>query len=263
MNERDQILVTIKDTPDGLETIVKDETSGISGFMVASASNGFENTSPNLLGPCSTNPFSFHPLYDTAKVTNYAGWTGNLANVNLAFEIGHSAYSYQAVWPNGSPNNPSSIIIGAPSGNGIGPMSFNGISFANPYSQMQFSTTQATNAGAFYPFYAQAGKDSQCVLNFGNDIPGVTTNDFGQTSQYTNYFLKLLGLGVISNPCLPAPATTTTTTSTISTTAIITSTSATSTTSGLAVPEFPLPTLVVMGLGFAALIVLRRWRVRL
>jgi hypothetical protein len=54
-------------------------------------------------------------------------------------------------------------------------------------------TTEATNF-AFYPFFSQAGTGSSCVFNFGNDIPGVTTTDFGKAAQYGT---------TIDNPCLP------------------------------------------------------------
>jgi hypothetical protein len=201
MSSGDSLLVTIKDTPSGLKTEILDQTSGQSGFMVASAANGFAHTA---FLTCATSAFDFHPLYDTAKVTNYAAWTSDLANVNLAFEIGHNAGSYQADWPNGSPTFPTSIVIGAPSGNGVGPMSINGASYSNPYPQLQFSTTQSTSKGTFYPFYSQAGNGAACVFNFGNDISGSTVDDFGKTSQYTNFILKLFGLGVIQNPCPPS-----------------------------------------------------------
>jgi hypothetical protein len=41
----------------------------------------------------------------------------------------------------------------------------------------------------------QAGTGASCVFNFGNDIPGTTTNDFGQRAQYGT---------TITNPYFPA-----------------------------------------------------------
>ena len=76
INQGDRIRVTIKDTSAGLLTMVQDLTtsqSGVmrTGFMVASAANGFLNTDPNT---CATTNFSFHPEYDTAKFDNFVPW---------------------------------------------------------------------------------------------------------------------------------------------------------------------------------------------
>jgi hypothetical protein len=55
MNQRDQIRVTIKDTSAGLLTMVEDLTTKQTGFMVASAAKGFQNTDPTT---CATKTFS-------------------------------------------------------------------------------------------------------------------------------------------------------------------------------------------------------------
>ena len=91
INQGDRIRVTIKDTSAGLLTMVQDLTtsqSGVmrTGFMVASAANGFLNTDPNT---CATTNFSFHPEYDTAKFGNFIPWAALQANINFAMEIGH------------------------------------------------------------------------------------------------------------------------------------------------------------------------------
>jgi hypothetical protein len=44
MNQGDRIRVTISDTSAGLFTMIADLTTGQTGFMVASAANGFQNT---------------------------------------------------------------------------------------------------------------------------------------------------------------------------------------------------------------------------
>jgi hypothetical protein len=65
LEQGDRIRVTLKDTPDGLLTVVEDLTTGASGFMVASAANGFETiSSENSLGQAIR--FNFRPLFDTA-----------------------------------------------------------------------------------------------------------------------------------------------------------------------------------------------------
>ena len=41
MSSGDNLAVTLHDTPNGLETIIKDKTSGQTGSMTASKVNGF------------------------------------------------------------------------------------------------------------------------------------------------------------------------------------------------------------------------------
>ncbi|MGN6166956.1 MAG: hypothetical protein ACTHQQ_02120 [Solirubrobacteraceae bacterium] len=67
-----------------LETSISDLTSGQTGLMFASAKNGFMNTS---IADCSGSPWSFRPLYSTAKTVNQGGWAA--ANIIVAYEIGH------------------------------------------------------------------------------------------------------------------------------------------------------------------------------
>jgi len=106
----------------------------------------------------------------------------------------HDGLSYLADWPDGNASHPSTLIIGNALDNGVGPLSLSGGSYQAPYNQIFFQN--APVAGAFYPFYSQAGTGASCVFNFGNDIPGVTTNDFGKTLQYNT---------TIPNPCAGAP----------------------------------------------------------
>ncbi|MBV9822935.1 MAG: hypothetical protein JO144_11910 [Actinobacteria bacterium] len=89
-----------------LETMVSDLTSGQTGFMRASAQNGFMNTS---IADCSGSRWSFRPLYSTAKAVNQGGWAA--ANINVAYEIGHftpctSLHGFAPV-PVGSYHDPS------------------------------------------------------------------------------------------------------------------------------------------------------------
>src|SRR5205823_10918226 len=42
LEQGDRVRVTLKDTPVGLLSVVEDLTTGASGFMLASAANGFE-----------------------------------------------------------------------------------------------------------------------------------------------------------------------------------------------------------------------------
>ena len=69
MNPGDRLRIHIWDArlPGGghaLETSIKDLTTGQSGFMIASAKNGFMQTS---IADCSGTPFNYQPEYSTAK----------------------------------------------------------------------------------------------------------------------------------------------------------------------------------------------------
>jgi hypothetical protein len=54
--------------------------------MIASAANGFKNTS---IADCSGTPFNFQPEYSTAKAKNIVPWGFGPYNINTQFEIGH------------------------------------------------------------------------------------------------------------------------------------------------------------------------------
>jgi hypothetical protein len=268
MNPGDQLLLLIKDTPEGLLTQVFDLTTGEQGYMVASATKGFANTNINT---CSTKPYNFHPEYSRARLENVVPWAALEANVNVAVEAGHFELGangdndiddqpcfpgptiagclalniggdldfdgppYLPDWPDGSNHHPSPLLIGAFNGRGIGPMSFTSDNdqgegdsgYSGAYDALQFETdipasevltnppcNTSTGAGcvvppvgaAFYPFYNQLGRGHDCLLTFGNDIPGRTTNDFGKDAQYgspTARFGGDLASGPMPNPCTP------------------------------------------------------------
>ena len=86
MNPGDKLQIHIFDnrTAGALETQVRDLSTGRTGFMLASAKNGFMNTS---IADCTGAPWSFRPLYSTAKTANQGGWAA--ANINVAYEVGH------------------------------------------------------------------------------------------------------------------------------------------------------------------------------
>jgi hypothetical protein len=171
MNQGDRIRITIKDTSDGLLTMVEDLTTNQTGFMVASAANGFQNTDPNT---CATTTFDFHPEYDTAKFDNFVPWAALQVNINFAMEIGHftpgpngdgdaddapcfpgptvagcigadtdfDGTSYRRDWPDGTPANATSIAIRSVKGDGIGPLSIsdNRGNYDQPFPIVQFET---------------------------------------------------------------------------------------------------------------------------
>ena len=75
MNQGDTIAVHMFDTRvhggRALEIRETDRTTGQSGYMIASASNGFMNTDPTT---CNGTPFNFQPEYNTAKHANVSPW---------------------------------------------------------------------------------------------------------------------------------------------------------------------------------------------
>jgi hypothetical protein len=109
---------------------------------------------------------------------------------------GFDGASYQALWPDGSGDHPTPFQVSSPK---------TGSNYSSQYAQVGFETdlpategTCDTNSGAgctlipttdqgvpanFYPFYTTTNTGAGCVWQFGNDLPG-ETSDFGQNSQY-------------------------------------------------------------------------------
>jgi hypothetical protein len=90
MNPADKITVRLFDAaiPGGhaLEAKETDLTTGQSGYVIASAANGFMNTSP---ADCSGTPFNFEPEYSSAAAANILPWGFGPYMINSQFEIGH------------------------------------------------------------------------------------------------------------------------------------------------------------------------------
>ena len=86
LNPGDVLKVSISDPPSGLTTVVRDLTTGRTGYMTASARNGFMNTS---MSNCDGHPFTFHAEYNTARKQNMVPWTALQAGVLMEQEIGH------------------------------------------------------------------------------------------------------------------------------------------------------------------------------
>jgi hypothetical protein len=85
MNQGDHIRITLRDTPDGLLTVIEDLTTGQQGFMIASAANGFETVDSS----GNATPFNFRPEFDTATPEHVLL---GFAHVGVMFttEIGHN-----------------------------------------------------------------------------------------------------------------------------------------------------------------------------
>jgi hypothetical protein len=97
MNSGDSIQVTLHDTSNGLEIDLNDLTSGQSGLMTASATNGFGEVK---FDPTGTNcdvathliPTNFHPMYSTSSPDTRVPWAAHSYNIAFSDEIGHFDY---------------------------------------------------------------------------------------------------------------------------------------------------------------------------
>ncbi len=69
-----------------LEVSINDLTTGQSGYMQASAANGFAQTS---ITDCSGTPFNFEPEDSTASAGNIVPWAALQTNISTEFKIGH------------------------------------------------------------------------------------------------------------------------------------------------------------------------------
>ena len=87
INPGDVLVASISDPPQGFTTVVRDLTTHQTGFMTASAANGFMNTN---IADCSGTPFTFHAEYSTAKINNRVPWAALEGGVLMQQEIGHS-----------------------------------------------------------------------------------------------------------------------------------------------------------------------------
>jgi hypothetical protein len=102
MSGGDKLKVALQDTSRGLKATVMDLTTGQSGFMVASAQNGFMNTD---LITCAGTPFNFHAEYNTASKQNQVPWAALEGGVLMQQEIGHFETCSSVSNPIGLPND--------------------------------------------------------------------------------------------------------------------------------------------------------------
>jgi uncharacterized membrane protein len=82
----DVVVTSISDPPQGFTAVVRDLTTHQTGFMTASAANGFMNTN---IADCSGTPFTFHAEYSTARQQNQVPWAALEGGVLMQQEIGH------------------------------------------------------------------------------------------------------------------------------------------------------------------------------
>ena len=86
INPGDVLKVAITDPKAGFTARIDDLTTGQSGFMTASAANGFMDTN---FKTCAGIPHTFHAEYSTASQQNQVPWAALEGGVLMQQEIGH------------------------------------------------------------------------------------------------------------------------------------------------------------------------------
>src|SRR5262249_56336620 len=90
MNSGDNLRVSLHDTPNGLQTVIRDLTSGQTGSMTASAANGFGQVQFAPTGTsCNNIPYDFHPMYSTSSEQTRTICAAHTTNISFTDEIGH------------------------------------------------------------------------------------------------------------------------------------------------------------------------------
>ncbi len=87
INGGDVLEVAISDPAAGFTTTVTDLSTGQTGYMVASAANGFMDTN---VKTCDGTPHTFHAEYATAAPQNQVPWAALEGGVLMEQETGHS-----------------------------------------------------------------------------------------------------------------------------------------------------------------------------
>jgi hypothetical protein len=92
-NNGDKLVVDMHDTRAGFQVVIHDLTTGESGSMTASISNGFGHAlyQPNATA-CTFRPYAFHPMYSTSSPNTRVLWAAHSYNVAYSDEIGHFEY---------------------------------------------------------------------------------------------------------------------------------------------------------------------------
>jgi len=86
----DVIVVDMHDTSEGLQIVLRDVTTGETGFMTASAANGFGQVKFDPYGTtCKNIPYDFHPMYSTSSEHTRVPWAAHSFNIAFSDEIGH------------------------------------------------------------------------------------------------------------------------------------------------------------------------------
>ena len=115
INPGDVLEISITDPSSGFTTGIRDLTTGQTGYMTASAANGFMDTN---MTTCDGRKWTFHAEYSTASKRNQVPWAALEGGVLMEQELGHfetcNALAYQdgfsATYPAARPlRTPTSI----------------------------------------------------------------------------------------------------------------------------------------------------------
>ncbi len=126
INQGDVLQISITDPPQGFTTVIRDLTTHQTGYMTASAANGFMNTNINT---CDGTPYTFHAEYNTASINNRVPWAALEGGVLMEQEVGHSEVCnsleyqdpYTVSYPNGqsyTDNQTYDTCVGGSEGKG-------------------------------------------------------------------------------------------------------------------------------------------------
>ena len=214
INPGDSLSISITDPPQGFTTTIRDLTTGQTGWMTASAANGFMNTN---IADCSGTPFTFHAEYSSAKQQNQVPWAALEGGVLMEQEIGHSEVCnslanqdpFSASYPGGqsyTDNQTYDTCIGGtegPNAVGEGPCTSSGC---------QNATTQGPNGPVACPTDNPASgalcefADGFCFPQGARtaDVNGVATTEWSDANQcfadrYQNGDLDFDGLSYIAS----------------------------------------------------------------
>jgi hypothetical protein len=216
MNPGDRLEVTMKDTPAGLFTGIRDMTTGTSGSMVAGAGRGWRHI---LWDPvnhtCNGAPYTYHPMYATSQpiredgiAPTTAGWAAHTINVAASWEIGHFqkphkhhpqgagpcfpgptipgctgidarfvGYAYKSdVWPDGSPLHPTPFAWTSPRFSAPGDGGYSG-TFPQAHLETNLSQLEAA-----FGFGCNRLTGAGCVV----PPPGVEFYPFPHTQPFSS-----------------------------------------------------------------------------
>jgi hypothetical protein len=201
MASGDKVAVTMHDTAHGLRVQLSDHTTGQSGFMTASAENGFGQVKFAPHGTtCENIPYDFHPMYSTSSEQTRVPWAAHSYNIAYDDEIGHFDYCTQidkeggkCVGDEGVPGDREQAdgddlgcFSGALSflvkvtgclGTNIG---FDGVSY-QPLWPDGNSRLHPTPQYFSSPLTGEEYSTNYSRVAFESDVPRITAEDFGGT----------------------------------------------------------------------------------
>jgi hypothetical protein len=199
MNPGDHLTVSLHDSIDGLVTRIVDRTTHKSGFMTASAGNGFGHVVPAPHGTgCHLKYYDFHPMYSTSQPNTTVPWAAATYNVAFDTEVGHFQFCTHI-----DPNSPEGACDGLEGAPGHRQFADADDTFCFPSEEsLRYPVTGCANSndpGFDGPSYTKDwpdGKSSHPTpmlfsspliggttpysqVAFNNDLPAIETPDIG------------------------------------------------------------------------------------